>query len=146
MKIRTVEAELFHADGRSVGYDEANSRFSQFCEGILNCYMILLLVSTLILALGSCDHASRAKYEEREKTNKMQESDVYCQLLSQHVSGIIMPIFRRTKIVCYCIWCIVLVLLDVLASYNAAPHNRYQPHPAEQEQYTKCSNTRSSFS
>jgi hypothetical protein len=28
----------------------------------------------------------------------------------------------------------------VPASYNAAPHNRYQPHPAEPEQYTKCSN------
>jgi len=25
---------------------------------------------------------------EREKTNKMQQSDVYYQLLSQHVSGI----------------------------------------------------------
>ena len=50
----------------------------------------------------------------------------------------------------YCIWCIVLVLLDVvgsgsgalrcrmralLASYNAAPHNRYQPHPAEPAQH-----------
>ena len=29
----------------------------------------------------------------------------------------------------------------VLASYNAATHNRYQPHPAEPEHYTKCSNT-----
>jgi len=29
----------------------------------------------------------------------------------------------------------------VLASYNAAPHNRYQPHPAEPKQYTKYSNT-----
>jgi len=28
----------------------------------------------------------------------------------------------------------------VLTSYNTAPHNRYQPHPAEPEQYTKCSN------
>jgi hypothetical protein len=28
----------------------------------------------------------------------------------------------------------------LLASYNAAPHNRYQPHPAESEQHTKCSN------
>jgi len=37
-----------------------------------------------------------------EKTNKMQQSDVYYQLLSQHVSGIIMPIFRKTKTVCYC--------------------------------------------
>ena len=29
----------------------------------------------------------------------------------------------------------------MLASYNAAPHNRYQPHAAEPEQYTRCSNT-----
>jgi len=28
----------------------------------------------------------------------------------------------------------------VLTSCNTAPHNRYQPHPAELEQYTKCSN------
>ena len=28
----------------------------------------------------------------------------------------------------------------LLASYKAAPHNRYQPHPAEPEQHTKCSN------
>ena len=27
----------------------------------------------------------------------MQQLDVYYQLLSQYVSGIIMPIFRRTK-------------------------------------------------
>jgi hypothetical protein len=36
---------------------------------------------------------------KREKTNKMQQSDVCYQLLSQHVSGTIMPIFRRTKTV-----------------------------------------------
>ena len=42
---------------------------------------------------------------KREKTNKMQQSDVCYQLLSQHVSGIITPIFRRTKTVCYCTWC-----------------------------------------
>jgi len=30
---------------------------------------------------------------------------------------------------------------EELTSYNAAPHNRYQPHPAELEQHTKCSNT-----
>jgi len=72
----------------------------------------------------------------------MQQSDVYYQLLSQHVSGIIMPIFRRSKTVCYCLRCTALVLLDVVgsgcralrcrmravfASNNAAPHNRYQP-------------------
>ena len=54
--------------------------------------------------------------ESEEKTNKMQQSDVYYQLLSQHVSDIIMPIFRRTKTVCYCIWCTALVLLVVVGS------------------------------
>jgi len=49
--------------------------------------------------LGSCDRASWSNCEEREKTNKMQQSGVYYQLLSQHVSDIIMPIFRRTKTV-----------------------------------------------
>jgi len=98
---------------------------------------------------------------KREKTRKMQQSDVYYQLLSERVSRIIMPIFRRTKTVCYCIRCTALVLLDVvgcscgalrcrmralLTSYNTAPHNRYQPHPAEPAQYTVCSNTRSLLS
>jgi len=31
-KIRPVGAKLFHADGRIDRHDEANSRFSQFCE------------------------------------------------------------------------------------------------------------------
>jgi len=30
--------------------------------------------------------------------------------------------------------------LVVLTSNKTAPHNRYQPHPTEQEQYTKCNN------
>jgi len=32
MKFRPVGADLFQADGRTDGQDEANSRFSQFCE------------------------------------------------------------------------------------------------------------------
>ena len=51
-----------------------------------------------LLALGFCDRASWANCEEREreKTNKMKQSDIYYQLLSQNVSGIIMPIFRSS--------------------------------------------------
>ena len=30
MKVRLVEAKLFHADGQT--HDEANSRFPRFCE------------------------------------------------------------------------------------------------------------------
>jgi hypothetical protein len=33
MNIRSAGAELFRADGQTDGHDEANSRFSQFCEG-----------------------------------------------------------------------------------------------------------------
>jgi hypothetical protein len=32
VKIHPVGADLFHADRRTDGYDEANSRFLQFCE------------------------------------------------------------------------------------------------------------------
>jgi hypothetical protein len=32
MKIHPVGAELFYADGQVDRHDEANSRFSQFCE------------------------------------------------------------------------------------------------------------------
>jgi len=31
IKIRLVEADLFHADGQTDRHDEANSRISQFC-------------------------------------------------------------------------------------------------------------------
>ena len=33
MKIHPVGAELFHADVQTDRHDEANSCFSQFCEG-----------------------------------------------------------------------------------------------------------------
>jgi len=32
MKIRPVGAELFHVEGWTDRHDEANTRFSQFCE------------------------------------------------------------------------------------------------------------------
>jgi len=32
MNIRPVGDEMFHADGRTNGRDEANISFSQFCE------------------------------------------------------------------------------------------------------------------
>jgi len=32
VKIRSMEAKVFHAGGRTNRHDEANSRSSQFCE------------------------------------------------------------------------------------------------------------------
>jgi hypothetical protein len=34
MKIPPLEAELFHADGQTDVYEEANIRYSQFCERV----------------------------------------------------------------------------------------------------------------
>ena len=96
---------------------------------------------------------------EREKNQ--QDPTIGC-LLSTSVStcfGHHYAHLQENKTVCYCIrctawfywmWlvavvghcvvgcehCEVPVRLTVLTSYNAAPHNRYQPHPAEPEQYT----------
>jgi len=33
IKIRPVEVEFLHADKRTERHDDANCRFSQFCEG-----------------------------------------------------------------------------------------------------------------
>jgi hypothetical protein len=36
LKIRPLEAALFHADGQTDRHDEANSRFQEFCESAKN--------------------------------------------------------------------------------------------------------------
>ena len=43
-----VEAEVFHADGRTDRHDEANNRFSQFCEKRLKWYIKLNMKQTTI--------------------------------------------------------------------------------------------------
>ena len=53
----------------------------------------------IIFVLGSCDRASRAKFDEGGEPTRCNNYVLFNQLLSQHVSGIIMPIFRRTKTV-----------------------------------------------
>jgi len=62
------------------------------CSHTKELQMVILSVHTVIQQILNIS-------VKREKTNKMQQSDVYYQLLPQHVSGIIMPIFRRTKTV-----------------------------------------------
>ena len=70
------------------------------------CYCIRCTAVVLLNVVGSVCGALRCR---------MRALIAY-QLLSQHVSGIIMPIFRRTKAVCYCIRCTALVLLDMVGS------------------------------
>jgi len=55
MKIRPLGAEFFHADGQTVRYDEANSRFSQFCERVLK---RLKTIRNLVDADGQSDSDS----------------------------------------------------------------------------------------
>jgi len=42
----------------------------------------------------------------------------------------------------FCWMWLVAVVGRCVVRCNAAPHNRYQPHPAEPVQHTTCSNTR----
>ena len=67
----------------------------------------------------------KTKYEER-KNQKMQQLDVYYQLLSQHVSGIIMPIFSRTKVLLLHLVYIGLVLSDMVGSPTTATNHIQQ--------------------
>jgi len=90
----------------------------------------------------------------REKTNKMQQMFIFNNIstcFGHHHAHL-----QENKTY-YCRWCAALVLLDVVGSgcgalpcrvtftvltpHKAAPHNRYQPHPAEPAQHTTCSNT-----
>jgi len=53
------------------------------------------------------------------------------------------PVTAFGVLFCFCwMWLVAVVGRCVVGceQCNAAPHNRYQPHPAEPEQYTKCSN------
>ena len=50
MKISSVATELFYADGQRDRHDEANSRFTQFCELIKKtiarkCYQFKLIMA-----------------------------------------------------------------------------------------------------
>ena len=74
-------------------------------------------------------HERRVK---REKPTRCNESDVYYQTLSQHVSGIIMPIIRRTRVctaaydVLHWLWWLWLCGAGTQAVRTAhvpAPHN-----------------------
>ena len=44
MKICPVGAELFRADGQTDRHDEANSRFSQFCEKRLKIAFEMMII------------------------------------------------------------------------------------------------------
>ena len=51
MKIRPVATELFHADGRTDGQDETNSRFLQFRERAVYSTQLEILLSGCILVI-----------------------------------------------------------------------------------------------
>ena len=67
--------------------------------GLIHCAQIHSTIAHFLLLIYFSLSQTLKQSAKREKTKKMQQSDVYYQLLSQHVSGIIMPIFRRSKTV-----------------------------------------------
>ena len=60
-----------------------------------------------IHALGFCDRASWANCEVREKTNKMQQLDVYYQHFLNMFRASLCPA-SGDQDVCYCMWCAAL--------------------------------------
>ena len=52
MKIRPVGAEVFHAGGRTDVHDEANSRFSKFCERA--CVVGYLYINRYLYLVSAC--------------------------------------------------------------------------------------------
>jgi len=117
----------------------------------------------LIFTLGFCNRASWANCEVREKTNKIQHLDVYYQHFLNmfrasyaHLQETKTYVTARGVLRWFCwMWLVAAVgrcvvrcehcecyCSTVLAPYNAAPHNRYQPHPAVPAQHTTCSSTR----
>ena len=64
--------------------------------------------------IATCYFSKRER--EREKTNKMQQSDVYCQHCLKMFRASLCPSSGEQKTVCYCMWCAALVLLDVVGS------------------------------
>ena len=86
--------------------------------------------------------------EVKEKTNKMQQLDVYYQYFLNMFRASLCPSSGEQD-VCYCTWCAALVLLDVGGSGCGALRcgvwavwKQPPAHPAEPAQHTTCSNTR----
>ena len=67
MKIRPVGAELSHAEKRTDGHDEANSRFSQFCEKRLNMLYYQNEMTSLTPQIQRCvTILNRQQFTQRE--------------------------------------------------------------------------------
>jgi len=71
------------------------------------------------------------RHEQSMKREDQQDATIRCSLLVS-----VSTCFGHH----YVVGALRCRMRALLASYNAAPHNRYQPHPPEPEQYTKCSN------
>jgi len=71
---------------------------------------ILIIIGNIYRRLGT------EKWTEvREKTNKMQQLDVYYQHFLNMFRASLCP-SSGEQAVCYCMWCAALVLLDVVGS------------------------------
>ena len=96
--------------------------------------------------LGSCDRASW-NVGWREINQKVATKPMFIiNLPSQHISGIIMPIIRRTRpcITAYGVlhWlCWLVVWSWVVHSAHSLWHSSTQPQPAQPVQNTICRNT-----
>ena len=102
------------------------------------CYTNFRLVWPCIMNIGWRER------NQQDATNLM----FIIKLLSQHVSGIIMPIIRRTK-VCTAAYGVLVVMAEVVWSWdtscvhcesywsNSSWHSSTQPQPSQPEHHTR---------
>ena len=70
----------------------------------------------------------RDSCEVREKTNKMQQLDVYYQHCLNMFRALLCPSLGEQD-VCYCTWCAALVLLDVVGNGCGALQQNHRSTP-----------------
>ena len=81
MKIRPVGAEILHADGQKDRHDEANSRFSQFCETAYNA--IFILITRNVVESG--EETANETYYGPDTFNSQLRDFVTCCLLPARI-------------------------------------------------------------
>ena len=166
-----------HAPHNDVSVNDGyyNNIMGRWSHNIITIHPTLLQLPTVFSTATCCTDC-----EVREKTNKMQQLDVYFQqFLNMFRASLCPSSGEQRPYVTACgvlrwfcwMWLVAVVgrcvvgcehcegycshpttqrpttaTFTVLAPHNTAPHNRYQPHPAEPAQHTTCNNIRSLFS
>jgi len=82
MKIRAQGTDLFHADGRMDRHDEANGRFSQFCEGAYKLFLDFIQRLVAVVAQQHRPASGESYINQRQSSlHFLRQTTVLCNVL-----------------------------------------------------------------